>query len=49
VLVYERIWNANNSTTAFTRLRVKRAFDVGCVAARRRNNGYANRCRRGFR
>jgi hypothetical protein len=50
VLVYERIGDANDSTTAFTRPRVKLALDVGRVAARCRDNGYApaSRDRRGF-
>jgi hypothetical protein len=33
VLNYERIGNANDSTTSFTRPRVKRTFDMGRIAA----------------
>ena len=45
VLDYERIRNANDSTSAFTRPRIKCAFDVSRVATRCRDNGYAECCR----
>jgi hypothetical protein len=40
MLVEECIGNANDSAAAFTRPRGKRAFDVGRVAARCRDNGF---------
>jgi hypothetical protein len=49
VLVDERIGNADDSAAAFTRPRVKCDFDVGRVAARCRDNGYAERWRRRLR
>jgi hypothetical protein len=49
VLVYERVGNADDSTAAFMRPLGKRAFDVGRVTARCKDNGYAKRSRRRLR
>ena len=49
VLGYERIGNANDSATALTGPSVKRALDVGRVAARCRDNRYSERRRRRLR